>query len=80
MANYADYRIVFTTGEEVEITHCQTYGVARMLAVEYMTNTKRKNRVIAKVFRMKEDPERHRVRRQEARHQAMAKWRAEHLH
>ena len=61
--NLAAHRIVFDSGVELDIQGHHTPGHARLLAMEYMTKTKRADQVIVSTTKIPIDPEVENIRK-----------------
>jgi len=64
-AHHRDYRVVFASGVELEVTNCRSPGIARMLSVEHQRTKGRKSRDdirIVKCERLPHEPGRHEER------------------
>lgn len=57
MAHHHDYRIVFASGVDLEITNCRSPGLAQMLAVDYQRSKGRARPDDLKIVRTEQLPD-----------------------
>lgn len=70
--HHRDYRIVFASGVDLEITNCRSPGLARLLAVDFQRSKGRSSDAgIVRIERLPDDPWRHEERTAEARGQRL---------